>query len=175
MRRLRIWKRVAPSTANADDPGAARTATRLPAPRTLARPPLQDQGDNPAAELLTRIDEDAATLAELAPTGLQALRMKDIDAWTAWRHQIAATTCSDLKQYLRGLERDQDTVSNAITFRTATARPKGRRAASSSSNAPCTAALASICSARKVSNTMPPDDTAPFVPQQPSRPHRRAT
>jgi len=115
MRRIRTWKRVAPGGNDADGHVPA-APVRLPAPRTLAWQLLQHPDDHPTVELLKRIDEHAATLAELAPRGLHALRTKDLDAWIAWRRQVAASTCSDLKRYLRGLERDEAAVTNAITL-----------------------------------------------------------
>ena len=111
MRRIRTWKRAAPTSAAGP---VASPPLPLPAPRTLAWTLLQDQRDDPAVELLKDIDEHAATLAELAPQGLQALRAKNLDAWNAWRQRVVASNCRELKRFLHGLERDEAAVTNAI-------------------------------------------------------------
>ena len=110
MRRLCTWKRAAPSDA---EPVASPPA-QLPAPRTLAWTVLHDQRDVQSVELLRDIDEHAVTLADLAAAGLYALRSRDLEAWTDWRQTVAASACNELKRFLRGLERDEAAVTNAI-------------------------------------------------------------
>ncbi|MCA1791924.1 MAG: transposase, partial [Thioalkalivibrio sp.] len=111
MRRIRTWKRAA--SASTADP-VASPPLQLSASCTLAWTLLKDQRDDPAVELLKDNDEHAATLAQLAPEGLQALRTRNLEAWTDWRHAVATLTCSDLKRFLRSLERDETAVNNAV-------------------------------------------------------------
>jgi transposase len=82
------------TTASASWTPTASTATppppapALPSPRTLAWALLQEPPLTEPLNILVTLAPDAATAAELARTGLTALRHQDLDGWNAWRDAV---------------------------------------------------------------------------------------
>ena len=108
MRRVRAWRKHAPA-ATPPPPAPA-----LPSPRTLAWALLQEPPLTEPLNILVALAPDAATAAELARTGLTALRHQDLDGWNAWQDAVAASDVTQLKRFLRGLQNDRDAVTNAF-------------------------------------------------------------
>jgi transposase len=113
MRRIRTWKRDAAHDLPTD---ASTRPVQWPAPRALAWKPLQDDGDDPVVGQAVESGPREAPPPPSSLSGLHALRAKNLDAWNAWRHKVGRSTYSELKRFLRGLERDDTAVTNAILF-----------------------------------------------------------